>query len=351
MQIDALIIGQGLAGSILAWEMMRQQFRVVVIDHGDRNASKVAAGLINPVTGQRLVKTPGVDELLPAATGFYRQLGETFKKQFFVPLPILRILKSPREREFAYRRLSEASYQDFLKNCDACVPDINSPFGLLEQQHTGYLRTELLLNTLREFFVVNASYRQTGLEYTEIRLEPNLTWRDLQPKHIVFCEGHRAIANPWFGKLPFQPAKGQILSCRADSAVPNRILNFGNWLIPNDERRFKLGSTFEPGITDNQPTQAARHGLLQSLGTVCPGLTPVEVLAHEVGVRPATLDKQPFIGAHPSFDCLHIFNGFGAKGSMSIPWHARRFVAALKGRMPLPGHCRVQRYEQTYFSI
>lgn len=349
MPIDVLIVGQGLAGSLLAWELMQHRFRVMVIDSGGENASQVAAGLINPVTGQRLVKSHDIEHCLPAAMALYRQLAETFNQRFFVPVPMLRILRSLREQKTAGRRLAEPAYQTFLQALDSDMAGINSPFGMLKQQHTGYLRTRLLLDALREFFIANSSYRQTLLDYGEIVLQPRLRWRDIEMRHVVFCEGYKACSNPWFGRLPFQPAKGQILSCRVDAGCPQQILNFGHWLIPTGQRQFKIGATFEPGKTDTQPTEHARQILLQGLAEVCPDLRPLEVVAHQAGVRPSTLDKQPFIGPHPRHPNLHIFNGFGAKGSLAIPWHARGFAAALKQQTPLPETSNIQRYEQTHF--
>lgn len=351
MTIDVLIIGQGLAGSMLAWELIQQQFRVMVIDSGDENASQVAAGLINPVTGQRLVKTSDVDELLPAAMAFYQRLAQRFKQQFFMPLPMLRVLKNSREQEVARRRLCDAAYQPFLKNNDNDVWSINSPFGLLEQQQTGYLRTGLLLETMRDFLIANESYRQTRMDYAEIVLQPHLRWRDMQPKHIVFCEGHHAIGNPWFGKLPFQPVKGQILSCYTDSVCSQKILNYGNWLIPLDRQYYKIGATFEPGILDTTTTEQAKQSLLSALTAICPSLQPIKVVTHQAGIRPTTLDKHPLIGTHPRYKNLHIFNGFGAKGSLAIPQCAQRFVAALKQQMPFANQYDIQRYDETYFPV
>ena len=56
MKVDYLIIGQGLAGSLLAWELIQRRCSVVVVDNGNENASQIAAGLINPITGMRFVK-------------------------------------------------------------------------------------------------------------------------------------------------------------------------------------------------------------------------------------------------------------------------------------------------------
>jgi glycine/D-amino acid oxidase-like deaminating enzyme len=55
-QVDYLIIGQGLAGSLLSWELLQHGCSIHLIDNQQENASQIAAGLINPVTGMRLVK-------------------------------------------------------------------------------------------------------------------------------------------------------------------------------------------------------------------------------------------------------------------------------------------------------
>ncbi|MCQ8106392.1 FAD-binding oxidoreductase [Methylomonas sp. SURF-2] len=349
MRIDVLIVGQGLAGSLLAWTLMRQNQRVMVIDNGNENASQVAAGLINPVTGQRLVKSAEIDELLPSAMQCYRRLSEAFQQRFFVELPMLRLLKNARERRLAEQRLKQPEYQAFLTSYTDKSSASGIPHAALWQRQTGYLQTGLLLSRLREFFIANASYRRDSFDYDGLMLRPELAWREFTPRHLVFCEGHHGRQNPWFGGLPFQPAKGEILSCRGPLNRPEHIINFGHWLIPTETQHFKLGATFEPGITDTQPSARARRVLLQSLTAVLPDLQVVEVLSQQAGIRPTTLDKQPFVGSHPRHANLHIFNGFGAKGSLAIPWHAERFVAALRRQALPPASANIQRYYATHF--
>lgn len=352
MPVDVLIVGQGLAGSLLAWELIHQHVRVMVIDSGEINASQVAAGLINPVTGSRLVKAAEIERLLPVAMQCYQQLEAAFRQQFFVPMQMLRLLRTESEQHLAQQRLRQAEYQKFLMNCPSCPPGIISAFGMLQQQQTGYLKIRQLLKSLRDFFVANDCYRKIKLDYREIELQPCLRWRDLKLRHIVFCEGHRATINPWFGGLPFQPVKGEILSCKTSAAYPLQILNFGYWTIPIEPYQFRLGATFDHANLDTQPTEHASKQLIQALTEVYPKLWPIAVLEHQAGIRPATQDKQPFIGSHPVYSDLHIFNGFGAKGSLTIPWYAQQFAAALSqagqtASLPITAH--IQRYYDSHF--
>ncbi|MDD4913464.1 MAG: FAD-binding oxidoreductase [Methylococcales bacterium] len=349
MQIDVLIVGQGLAGSLLARELIRRQCRVLVVDSGTENASQVAAGLINPVSGQRLVKHRTVDSCLPAAMAAYRQLAAEFGQPFFVELPMLRILQSAMEREYAAKRLLQADYQPYLSGWATEPPGISAPYGVLRQTGGGYLRTRLLLSRLRAFLTGMGSFRQTGLAYEELRLYPDLQWRAVRPRHVVFCEGHQALANPWFGGLPFQLAKGEILACESAAEIPQSILNYGKWLIPLSGRRFKTGASFETRQPDAIPTADAKAELLAALAKAGVNGGAVSVYEHKAGIRPATLDKQPLIGSHPRHAGLHIFNGFGSKGSLYIPWYARQLADLLLQGHPLPDHADIKRYHETHF--
>lgn len=349
MPIDVLLIGQGLAGSLLAWELLKRQLRILVVDNGLENASQVAAGLLNPVTGQRLVKQADIEILLPAALAGYRQLAAQFRENFYVRMPILKVLRTQKERELAMRRLGQPDYLAYLSAWESTPEGVHAPFGVLQQQQTGYLRTEALLKNLRDFLIGNNCYRQADLHTGDISLQQDVQWRDVKARHIVFCEGHRAASNPWFGGLPFQLAKGEILACESRHELPRQILNYGHWLIPLEARRFKTGATFDTRQLDNLPSRQAEKVLLDDLRTVCPGQSLIRVYQHRAGIRPATLDKQPFIGTHPRHPQLHIFNGFGAKGSLAIPYYAVRFADYLQQQADLPPACDIRRYDETHF--
>ncbi|HIL40306.1 MAG TPA: FAD-binding protein, partial [Methylococcales bacterium] len=47
MNVDHLIIGQGLAGSLLGYRLIQAGRRIVIIDPAKENASRIAGGLIN----------------------------------------------------------------------------------------------------------------------------------------------------------------------------------------------------------------------------------------------------------------------------------------------------------------
>ncbi len=350
---DYLIIGQGLAGSLLAWELMQRGCKVVIVDNGLENASQVAAGLINPITGMRFVKSADIDTLLPAAKRCYSQLADFFQQDFYIEKPMLRIFRGDNESKNAAKRINNPDYQAYLGDMQPQEQILNhfvTPFGFLEQKQTGYLLTKPLLSCLKAFFIANDSYRQAEFDYRDIQLQPSLHWQNLTPKQIIFCEGYKATQNPWFCDLPFQPVKGEILTLKHQTKLPDKILNYGNWLIPLSADKIRIGATFDRENLNTQPTEQGKSDLLNALSQISPGLTNLTLIDHQANIRPCTLDKQPFIGSHPQHRQLAIFNGFGAKGSLQIPWHSGHFADALLNGTPLSHSCNIKRHYETHFA-
>lgn len=347
--VDLLVVGQGLAGSLLAWRLLQAGMDVVVVaDAAGAPTSRTAAGLVNPVTGQRLVKAINVDVLLPAARRFYRHLEQIFERPLFHEKAMLRLFRTEKEQEVYEKRCHDPAYQPYLgerfdSGGSGC--ELNDPLGGFRQYRTGYLDTTALLDTLNNYFLQQGRYLEGTVEYAALQLlEDGVVWEGLKAGRLIFCEGYLGQANPWFDWLPFQPAKGEILTLRTAERLPSEIINGRNWLVPTGGGEFKLGATYQWQPLDVQPTQAGRQQLLEGLALLLAHPPDCELIDHGAGVRPGTRDKLPFIGLHPECPVLGIFNGFGSKGSLMVPWYADRFSRYLQEGEPLPPEADIARF-------
>jgi len=343
-----LIVGQGLAGSLLAWELLRRGQRVVILDDDHARASSTAAaGLINPVTGMRLVRHPLAETFLTAAEGCYRAL----ERDLHIPLlhwvPLWRCSRSETDPARHRTRRRDPAYKDFLGPWRAAAPHpaIVAGQGGFMQRHTGYLAPRRLLAALKDRFRQQGLLRIARVEAGTLQYSRRrVLLAGCRADRVVFCEGASGAGNPWFRWLPFQPVKGEILTLRADASLPNVIVNAGQWVLPLGNGRFKLGATYDRTHLDCIPTAAGRDQLLAALTHLIRLESPPRLLAHRAGIRPSTLDKAPFIGPHPVHPALLIFNGFGSRGSMSIPWYAARFADYLCGHGPVPAEADILRF-------
>ncbi len=349
--VDTLIVGQGLAGSLLAWHLIRAGQRVLVVDDGHASASStVAAGLFNPVTGKRLVKQAGAEELIAAAQSCYADLAEQFGQCFFHHKPLLKLFANAAEREQWQRRRSDPAYAGYLgeafePGASGEAAALHDPHGSGRQLQTGYLATEPLLGALRDWLVGQGAYCESAFAPGQLQLEDGaVRWGGVGAQRVLFCEGFRLRANPFFGWLPLQPAQGTILTMKSNGPLPASIINGGRWLLPLGDGVFKLGATYRWDPFSLEPDSESCEELLASLPGLLAEPPRCEVVANRVGVRPGTRDKHPFIGWHPVHPQLGVFNGFGSKGSLLIPWYARHFSEHLTAGIPLRPEADIRRF-------
>src|SRR5690606_2397630 len=99
MEVDYIIVGQGLAGSAVAIQLLKHHKRIVVFDDPTANvSSRIAAGLFNPVTGKKMARTWLADELFPYLATYYREVEALTGSRFFYPMPIYRPFISVEEQ-------------------------------------------------------------------------------------------------------------------------------------------------------------------------------------------------------------------------------------------------------------
>ncbi len=345
---DTLIIGQGLAGSILAWRLIHAGQRVRVIDDElATSSSKAAAGLINPLAGMRFNCPPHTAQWLDNAHQLYQTLEDAFDQQFHFPLGMLRLFRSEEQKRFHQRRKEDPVSKHYLGDSYTAGNSgepVDDEFGSFEQSHTGYIETKPLLSELRDWLESRDAYHAQRIDHNAIRPQADrVTLGNLQATQLIFCEGFRVQQNPWFRYLPMTPDKGEILTLRSEKKLASQMINGAHWLIPLANGKYRFGATHEHQQLDNQPTGNARTQLIEGMNKLLHHTGAVCIADHEAGVRPSTRDRLPFIGAHPQEPRLKIFNGFGARGALTIPWYAQQFVAHLLNEEPLPQEADIRR--------
>jgi len=347
--IDFLIIGQGLAGSLLAWQLIQQGQRILIVDPClKQTTSRTAAGLINPITGKRLVKTNGLEHYLPVAKTLYQSLSEFFGKDFLHPIQQVRLFKSNDDLLQLKKRQQHADYTPYLgPQFTASAKDYlsDTSLGGFEQKQCAYLDTVSLLDHLRQFFQQQDCFIRSQLEPTALKLTANtVEWDNYTIDKVIFCDGYQLKDNPWFSWLPLQPAQGEIFTLETNQTLPQEMVQFGKWLLPLSNGQFKLGATWQWKPLDEKASDASTEELLNACHQQFPALRDARIIEKKVGIRPGTRDKQPFIGTHPHYSQLLVFNGFGSKGSLLIPWCSERFSEYLLQHKELPESLDIKRY-------
>ena len=346
---DYAIVGQGLAGTLLAWQLIERGRRVVVIDRGDEaTASRVAAGLINPVTGQRLNLSWRLQEFLPQALAFYTRAEKKLGDQFLHPMPMVRILQSDKAKNRWERVLAtDRSVRAFLPDSSQAGLDpsmIDPGVGAFEVAGAHILDVPNFLNRARDDVLDVRSASLNVARDVELR-DDSVHVRfaggnSLFASRLVFCQGPDGRRdNPFFDWVPFNCAKGEILTlaCPELARFGPRIHVGNGWIapFPNGARSplFRAGSTYSHGELSPEPTQAGREAIEVKLRSMLK--VDFEVIDHVAGVRPIIRNSRAIIGMHPTHDRIGFFNGLGSKGSLNGPAIAAHFADHLEGAAPI----------------
>lgn len=337
--IDYLIVGQGLAGTWLSYFLLQQSKSITVIDDFDANvASRVASGVINPFTGKRLVKSWLIDTLLPFAHNSYRSMEELLQVSFYEPKNIIWVLNTIQElNDFCALQL-EDNYKHFIKSIDKttnCV-GIKNAIGYALVQGAAMVNMPLFLNSYRNYLQNNNLLQTAKFNYNQ--LQPTLnsfTYNKQQYKNVVFCEGAKAIQNPFFNNLPFTFAKGEVLLIKAPKLnLNNQMLKGKVFITPYKPNIYWVGSTYTWNDLSNTPSAEQKQFLLSQLQKHIN--TDFEVINHIAAIRPTIKDRRPILGEHPIYNNLFIFNGLGTKGVSLSPFFANCLVNFIENKIALP---------------
>jgi glycine/D-amino acid oxidase-like deaminating enzyme len=71
-----------------------------------------------------------------------------------------------------------------------------------------------------------------------------------------------------------------------------------------------------------------------------------KIVSHLSGVRPATLERRPFVGFHPLHPNVGILNGMGTKGCSLAPFFAKQFVDDLCYGKMLNQEADIKRFQK-----
>ena len=349
-KVDVLIAGQGLAGSLCAFEMMQRGLTVMVVDPvPERSSSLAAAGLFNPVTGRKMVKTWQADVLFDRLMSYYPAMEKELGASFFHPKTIYRPFVEMAEQNDWQGRWSDSSFAGFI---DAVMPPnafqehCVDPYGGVSLAKSGWVNLPELILAVREYLKGHDSWRQGELKEEEVIIsEDGVVWQGIEARWLVHCTGTGAATpDTYWGWLPFRPVKGEVLLLDLEEPLP-RIYNRGVFVLPVGDKQAKVGSTYHHDLSPG-PTEKGKNEMLGKLEALL--RVPFTVVGHWDGIRPATKDRRPMIGQHPEYAPLWIFNGLGAKGVSLGPWFVGQLADAMIDGKALWPEVDIERFATYY---
>lgn len=330
--LDFLVIGQGLAGSLLAWFLLEKGRKVLVADPGSTISSTMTgAGLIHPVTGRRIVKTWEADVFIPFARNTYLRLQDRLGASFFEEYPVLELFHDHGHRNDWAARSAEPGMQHYIgEECpsEEIPSGIRSTVGGRWVLQSAWLDMPRFATAMRRFLQIRNALIEERVLLEEIEKDSaGIRWRDYHFQAVIDCTGASALQDPLLRNLMFNPCKGEILRIRTTGIPQDSVIHGQVKIIPEGGNTFIAGATYDFKNIDGQCTEEGLQWLREGIEKTIS--VPYEVVSHKAAIRPSTRDRKPLLGPLDTDGRIQVFNGLGSKGALLGPWMAAHLSRSL----------------------
>lgn len=287
-----------------------------------------------------------IDELLGHLLPAYRQLGNELG---------INAITQKNMVDFHLTPQMKIAFDERLKDNDSYLekPGDESIFKKYFNYEFGYgivnpcymVNLQEIIPVWRKKLVANNQLLDERFVITELKqTEKEIQYENIKAEKIIFCDGAAAVANPYFKNLPFSLNKGEALIFESTEMPENYLFKKGMLIAPLGNHLFWIGSNYLWNFPDEHPTEQFRKQteiILKSWLKV-----PFNILDHKAAIRPANIERRPFIGWHPAHDRIGILNGLGTKGCSLAPFFAKQLSENLFHSKPILPEADIKRFSK-----
>lgn len=312
--VNVLIVGQGLAGSLLAWELHSRGISVAVVDEGAAvTSSRIAAGMFNPINTKRFTVTANAEQAIGDALKVYRSIEQAIKIPIVHMQNIYNVFGNVKESNDLSLKSDHPFFRQYTNEHPATEDHVIQPYGAFEVKLSGWIDVKAMLDGMRNLIAEQHFLLEEKLEYN--LLTPNndhWLYKNIIADSVVFCEGYKGNQNPFFENLNIIPCKGDVLEFESQDFKPSRVIKKGIYIVPLGNQKFKAGSLYKWKNDDVQTHESDKAELTQKIAELID--VPFTVTAQYTAIRPTTKTRESFIKTHPQYHNMHVINGLGTKG-------------------------------------
>ena len=351
---DVIIVGGGVIGLSLAYELAGQGVAVTVVDQGPlgQEASWAGAGMLPPgnpecrlspeasLRGGSHVLWPGLSAALLAETGIdngFRRCGglevvaDGFRSHLHAEVNALRA-------EGVTAELQEC--EQLLRYEPALNPRLAGGYYLPEM---GQVRNPRHLKALMAGCAARgvALVPGTPVDQFDRLHEKIISVRT--PQGRLHAGQFVLTAGAWTSRLlcevncpaEIRPMRGQMVLLSAQPALLKHVVNVGSrYIVPRGDGRILVGSTEEVAGFDKRNTAGGVGGLLEFARQIVPELERANFERAWAGLRPQSADGLPYLGRIAETENLFVAAGHFRAGLQLSPITAKVVSQLLLGREP-----------------
>lgn len=337
MSSRVLIIGQGIAGTTLAFRCLQAGFRPTIIDSGMiGSASHVAVGLVNPISLKRVTPVWEVENCLSSLYHFYTYIYGVLGVNFFVKESISKVLKSQIDLNGWMEKIDMPVYEQYLRmpmknETDRCIDGL--AIGPVEGG--GWIRTKEFLEASRNYFIAEYLLLEERMDSEILDFSPKgLHYHGEVFDYVVDCSGFAFVLNRYFPGVQIVGNKGEVMTISANDPPNESIYSSNYFLLRSDPSEYKVGATYSRDIRNPSPSEEGKAELTEGLRKFYKA--DFEVKGMEAGIRPTVVDRRPLIGQSPNDKRIAMLNGLGSRGYLTAPYLSDLLLRSLAHSVQIP---------------
>ena len=323
IKINSLIIGQGIAGTMVAYMFQQKDISFMVLDSGKINsASRVAAGMFSAISGRRKTFDEEMFRKQKFAIETFKQLEKLLCVNILYEENIYNIIHTEKEKTETLDRTKDEKFNLQIELNPLPIENIKAAFGAIAIKNSGWVNCELMLDTYRSYLATNNSFSIVDFKYDELEIRNGLFYyKDFEAMNIIFCEGYQPNKNPFFENENIIPCKGDIIELEHLNHGNKKILKRnGCFVIPTNDKTVKTGSTYLWNNSDEQPNSSDAEELKNKVNDILSN--DFKIIAHKSAIRPTTKTREVIAKQHSVFKNMFMLNGLGTKGIIQAPYYA-----------------------------
>ena len=335
---DVVIIGGGIIGCAIAYELAKKQVDVLVIEKATRvgtESSWAGAGIL---TSHASTHEP-YPELCRASLAMYPSLASELKEKTnidieFIKSGTLSVYFEESEAAgligLAERRVNRGFTAEVLTSDQALElePAVSNDIaGAVLFPEDGHVRNPRMVSALAKGAAQHGTQFLLGNPVSGFVSENGRVIGTVVNGETIYADSFILAAGCWTGNMTtmldvpisISPAKGQIVLLETMPQLFRRTIDgLGIYIVPRTDGKVLLGATVEYVGYDKTPTVDGVKQMIDAAVLIAPKLAQSTFVQTWVGLRPY-YNRGPCLGHLPGYDNVVLASGHFKNGILLAP--------------------------------